>query len=120
MPKITSWKTKGDGTLEESDIKFHRNKDGTYDVESQHETVGFVLVQDQRSQYTVIEKIINYARLVLIAFPSCNYWLIFQLSSSISKIKDLINVGDILVSINDRLVIKDHFQTVATLLDYLM
>jgi hypothetical protein len=60
MAKITSWKTKEDGTLIESDFKFYPYQDGTYEVEYSNEEIGFLLGRESiSSDFTVIKKFID-------------------------------------------------------------
>ena len=58
MSKITSWTSTEDGSVVEGDVKFFPNKDGTYELESAKESIGFQLGVDKSTQLnTVIVKI---------------------------------------------------------------
>ena len=57
MPKISSWYMK-DGALIEGDTKLYRCDDGTYDIETTNESIGFTLGRDKATnQYTVIVRV---------------------------------------------------------------
>lgn len=62
MSKITSWVTREDGTLVESDMKFYPGADGTYEIEVTRESIGFMLVMGAGNQFTVIDKILDEKR----------------------------------------------------------
>lgn len=60
MPKFISWNTASDGTLVESDLKFFPGGDGTYDIETTAESIGFILGLDKVSnKYTVVLDVVD-------------------------------------------------------------
>eukprot|EP01038_Epipyxis_sp_PR26KG_P005733 gene5733-7917_t len=103
VSKVTSWRTNEDGELVESDIKYYinQNDNTTYFIESKNESVGFSLGIDSTSQkYTTIKKISD--------------------DKVIEKMKPFISIGDILISINERVVLNESFNDVVIMLNMLI
>lgn len=114
MPKITSWISKADGSLVESDLKFFPSSDGTYIIQTTQESIGFVLGSDSSNRYTIILKLLDEKRYVR------KTYVLLMSTFRIEKFKASIAVGDVLVSINERSVLDEPFENIAVTLESLM
>jgi C-terminal processing protease CtpA/Prc len=95
MPKVlSSWSLSNDGKLVESDLKLsYSEEDGSYTIEAKHEEIGVVLGLDQ----------ITRKYIIITSVPD---------TKKMAKFKPFVNVGDILVAINDQIIIEESFEKV--------
>lgn len=114
-----------EGKLVENDLKLsYSEEDGSYTIESKHDSIGIILGLDPVShKYTIITSIPDTQRLAA-TFRTLELRLklftpsLFEIR--MSRFKPFVNAGDILVAINDEIVVESTFKDVTKKLESLV